>query len=42
MASFSHLPKKDRWSVIQYIRSITHNKIPDDPAKVEQFAQTAQ
>jgi mono/diheme cytochrome c family protein len=41
MASFAHLPSLDRWSVIHYIRSITHNKIPDDPAKLEKFAQTA-
>jgi mono/diheme cytochrome c family protein len=40
MASFAHLPVDDRWSVIQFIRSITHNKIKDDPAKVEAFAKT--
>jgi mono/diheme cytochrome c family protein len=42
MASFSHLPKIDRWCLIHYVRSITHNKIPDDLAKLEKFAQTAQ
>jgi len=41
MASFAHLPVTDRWSVIQFIRSITHNKIKDDPAKLEAFAKTA-
>lgn len=41
MASFSHLPAADRWSLTQFIRSITQNKIKDDPAKVEAFATTA-
>jgi mono/diheme cytochrome c family protein len=41
MASFAHLPAKDRWSLVQFIRSITQNKIKDDPAKVEAFAKTA-
>lgn len=41
MASFAHLPATDRWSLVQFIRSITHNKIKDDPAKVEAFAKTA-
>jgi mono/diheme cytochrome c family protein len=41
MASFAHLPVTDRWSVIQFIRSITKNKIKDDPAKLEAFAKTA-
>ena len=41
MASFAHLPVLDRWSLVQFIRSITHNKIKDDPAKVEAFAKTA-
>ncbi len=41
MASFAHLPAVDRWSLVQFIRSITKNKIKDDPAKVEAFAKTA-
>jgi mono/diheme cytochrome c family protein len=41
MASFAHLPVADRWSLVQFIRSITQNKIKDDPAKVEAFAKTA-
>lgn len=40
MASFAHLPAKDRWGVIQFIRSITHNKIKDDPKKLEAFGET--
>jgi len=41
MASFAHIPSKDRWSLVQFVRSITQNKIKDDPAKVEAFAKTA-
>ena len=41
MASFKHLPKADRWALVQYIRSVTENKIKDDAAKLEEFAQTA-
>jgi mono/diheme cytochrome c family protein len=41
MASFAHLPAADRWSLVQFIRSITQNKIKDDPAKLEAFAKTA-
>jgi mono/diheme cytochrome c family protein len=42
MASMKHLPKVDRWAVIQFVRSITKNKIKDDPAKLEAFAKTAE
>lgn len=41
MASFAHIPAADRWSLVQFIRSITQNKVKDDPAKVEAFAKTA-
>lgn len=41
MASFGHLPSVDRWALVQFIRSITQNKIKDDPAKLEAFAKTA-
>jgi mono/diheme cytochrome c family protein len=41
MASFGHVPVADRWAVVQFIRSITKNKIKDDPAKLEAFAKTA-
>ncbi len=41
MASFGHLPLGDRWALVQFVRSITHNKIKDDPAKLEAFAKTA-
>lgn len=42
MAPFGHLPVKDRWAMVQYIRSITQNKEKDDAAKLEAFAKTAQ
>jgi mono/diheme cytochrome c family protein len=41
MASFAHLPAVDRWGAVQFIRSITKNKVKDDPAKLEAFAKTA-
>lgn len=41
MASFKHLPKSDRWAVIQFVRSITTNKIKDDPAALDKFGPTA-
>lgn len=42
MASFAHLPKNDRWAVVHYIRSITQNKVADDPAQLEAFGKTAE
>ncbi len=42
MASFKHLPKADRWALVHFVRSITNNKVPDDAAKLEKFAQTAE
>lgn len=42
MVSFKHLPKADRFAVIQFIHSITKNKIEDDPAKLAAFAKTAE
>lgn len=41
MASFAHLPVKDRWALVQFIRSITDNLVKDDPAKVAAFAKDA-
>jgi mono/diheme cytochrome c family protein len=41
MASFSYLPKTDRWALVQYIRSITKNKVADDAAAVEKYSATA-
>lgn len=42
MAAYSHFKPADRWAVIWYIDSITNNKSKDDPAKVAEFAKTAQ
>lgn len=41
MAAFPHIPAPERWALVQYIRSITQNKVKDDEAKVETFAKTA-
>lgn len=41
MASFAHLPAVDRWALVQFIHSITQNRVKDDPAKLEAFAKTA-
>lgn len=41
MASFKHLSKVDRWALVQFIRSITKNKVPDDAEKLESFAASA-
>lgn len=41
MASFAHIPLADRWSLVQFIRSITQDKAKDDPAKLDAFAKTA-
>ena len=42
MAAFAHFKPADRWAVLHYINSITDNKSKDDPAKVAEFAKTAQ
>lgn len=42
MAAYAHFKPADRWAVIHFIESITENKSKDDPAKVAEFAKTAQ
>jgi mono/diheme cytochrome c family protein len=42
MAAYGHMKPADRWAMAQYIQSITENKGSDDPAKVAEFAKTAQ
>jgi mono/diheme cytochrome c family protein len=42
MVSFKALPKNDRWALVEYIRSITHNKIADDAKHLEAFGKTAE
>jgi mono/diheme cytochrome c family protein len=39
MASFAHLKIEDRWSLVQFINSITKAKVKEDPAKVAEFAK---
>ncbi|MCB0411767.1 MAG: c-type cytochrome [Bdellovibrionales bacterium] len=41
MAAFGHLPAVDRWSLVQFIRSITENKPEDNMEELESFAQKA-
>lgn len=41
MAAFGHLPVKDRWALVQFIRSITNDKVKDDASKLEAFAKDA-
>jgi len=42
MAAFKHIPSKDRWGLVQFIRSITADKHADDKAALEAFAKTAE
>lgn len=42
MAAYAHFKPADRWALVQYIESITQNKSSDDPAKVAEFAKSAQ
>ncbi len=42
MASYAHFKPADRWALVMYIDSITQNKSKEDPAKVAEFAKTAQ
>lgn len=41
MVPFKHIPKVDRWALVHYVRSITKNKVKDDPKKLEEFAKKA-
>jgi mono/diheme cytochrome c family protein len=41
MAAFGHLPAVDRWALVQFIHSITKNRVKDDAAKLEAFGKTA-
>jgi mono/diheme cytochrome c family protein len=42
MSAYKHLSKNDRWAVVQYIESLTEAKVQEDPAKVEEFAKSAE
>lgn len=41
MVGFKSISKADRWAMVQYIRSITKNKTPDDATELNAFAPTA-
>jgi len=42
MVSFKEsISKNKRWAIVHYVRSITKNKIDDDPKQLESFAQNA-
>ncbi len=41
MASYASLKPVDRWSLVQFINSITNAKVTEDAAKVAAFAKTA-
>ncbi|MEY4616762.1 MAG: hypothetical protein RJB66_1722 [Pseudomonadota bacterium] len=41
MAGYAHFKPADRWALVQFIRSITQNKVADDAAKLKEFAATA-
>lgn len=41
MAAFAQIKVADRWALVQFIRSITQNKIADDAAKLKEFAGSA-
>lgn len=42
MVSFKSLPKNERWALVQLIRSVTQNKVQDDPAALAKFAQSSE
>ena len=39
MVSFSYLPKKDRWALVHYVRSISQDKPEDNIEELEAFAR---
>lgn len=41
MPGFSQIKSVDRWALVQFIRSLTKNKVNDDAAKLSEFASTA-
>jgi mono/diheme cytochrome c family protein len=41
MASYASMKPADRWSLVQFIESITKAKVTEDPTKVADFAKTA-
>lgn len=41
MASYAHFKPADRWALVQFVNSITQDKVTEDPAKIAEFAKTA-
>ncbi len=41
MTAFKHIHPKERWGLVHYIRSITQAWVEVDPAKIEEFARSA-
>lgn len=39
MAGYKHFSSADRWALVQFVRSITQNKVGDDDAKLDAFAK---
>ena len=42
MAAFSHIPKKERWALVHFVRSLSKDSIPDDLNKTKEFATNAE
>ena len=41
MASFSHVPVKERWALVHFVRSLSEKPVPDDENQTKEFAQDA-
>lgn len=41
MAAYGHMKTVDRWALVQFVNSISENKVKEDPAKVAEFGKTA-
>lgn len=41
MPPFGHFTAADRWALVQFIKSITSNKVADDEAKLQAFGTSA-
>ena len=41
MAAFSHIPKKERWALVHFVRSLSKKPVLDDVNKTKEFAINA-
>ena len=41
MASFSHIPRLERWALVHFIRKLSKKPIVDDSLKTKEFAENA-